>query len=130
MIGRTHRFHGRAGIRRLQLAGSSVRSGQLALRFAPNPKSSSYRLAVVVSRRVSKSAVVRNRIRRRLYERVRILSNSFTAPYDLVLVAYDEQIAVMPAMRLDGEIRKLLKKARLTSSVPDSRAIVEPKNTR
>ena len=128
MISRTHRFHGRAGIRRLQLTGTPVRSGQLALRYVPNPKISSYRLAIVVSRRVSKSAVVRNRIRRRLYESVRILSSSFTAPYDLVIVAYDEQIADMPAVRLEGEVKKLLKKARLTSSVSVKRAIVEPKN--
>lgn len=129
MIGRTNRFHGRAGIRRLQKTGGSVRSGQLALRYALNPSGSSYRLAVVVSRRVSKSAVVRNRIRRRLYERVRILSSSFTSPYDLVLVVYDEQIAAMPVEKLTGEVSKLFKKAKLISSVPSRHAIVEPKNT-
>ena len=129
MIGRTHRFHGRAGIRRLQKTGGSVRSGQLALRYASNSVDSSYRLAVVVSRRVSKSAVVRNRIRRRLYERVRILSSSFTAPHDLVLVVYDEQIAHEPVERLTSEVTKLFKKAKLISSVPNRHAIVEPKNT-
>lgn len=118
MIGRTHRFHGRAGIRRLQQNGKSIRSGAFALRFAPNDRTKSYRLAVVVSRKVSKSAVVRNRIRRRLYERVRILSSDFTAPYDLALMVYDERIASMAAPELDQEVARLLQKAKLTSTTP------------
>lgn len=128
MIGRTHRFHGRAGITRLQRTGQTVRSGALNLRYAPNPRVSGYRLVVVVSRKVSKSAVVRNRIRRRLYERVRILSNSFTAaPHDLSLTAYDERVADMPAAELDAEVAKMFAKAGLTSAEPRPRAIVMPK---
>lgn len=127
MIGRSNRFHGRAAIARVQKTGISVRSGMFVLRSVPNPKRSSYRLAVVVSRRVSKSAVVRNRIRRRLYERVRILSSSMPAPHDLVLMVYDEQVATAPPAKLDAEVAKLFKKARLTSDRPVQRAIVEPK---
>lgn len=127
MIGRSNRFHGRASIRRLQQSGQSVRSGVFALRYAPNAAGKPYRLAVVVSRKISKSAVVRNRIRRRLYERVRILSNSLIGPHDLVVMVYDEQIATMPAEKLDAEVAKLFKKAKLTSADPAQRAIVEPK---
>ncbi len=127
MIGREHRFHGRGSIQRLYKGGKSVRSGALALRYAPNPRRSSYRLAVVVSRKVSKSAVVRNRIRRRLYENVRILSSSFTAPYDLILVVYDASLAELPADKLHDEVVKLIQKAKLTSANPNQHAIVEPK---
>jgi ribonuclease P protein component len=127
MIGRTYRFHGRGAIQRLYKAGKSVRSGSLALRYAPNPRRNSYRLAVVVSRKVSKSAVVRNRIRRRLYENVRILSADFIAPYDLVLVVYEEKVATLPADQLQGELEKLLQKAKLTSANPSQHDIVEPK---
>jgi len=127
MIGRSNRFHGRAGIQRLMRGGQSVRSGSFALRFTPNPKRSSYRLAVVVSRKISKSAVVRNRIRRRLYERVRILSNSFPVTYDLAIIVYDERVKDMPADKLDAEAAALLKKANLTSAAAPPRAIVEPK---
>lgn len=127
MIGRTHRFHGRAGIVRLQRTGQTIRAGALNLRYAPNPRVSGFRLVVIVSRKVSKSAVVRNRIRRRLYERVRILSSSFTVPYDLALTAYDERVADMPAAELDAEVAKMLAKAKLTSVPPPPHAIVEPK---
>jgi len=127
MIGRSNRFHGRASIRRLQQSGQAARSGVFGLRYAANSKAGTYRLTVVVSRKVSKSAVVRNRIRRRLYERVRVLYSSTVAPYDLAIMVYSEQIATMPTDQLDGEVAKLFAKAKLTSAVPAGRAIVEPK---
>jgi len=128
MIGRSNRFHGRGNIQRLQRSGKSVRFSAFALRYLSNPRSGSYRLAVVVSRKVSKSAVVRNRIRRRVYECVRILSNDLIAPADLVIVVYDERIAEVSPDKLRADIARLLKKARLTSAESDQRAIVESKD--
>jgi ribonuclease P protein component len=125
MISRTHRFHGRGGITRLYQNGKSVRGGALMLRYAPNIRRKSYRVAVVVSRKVSKSAVVRNRIRRRIYERVRILSGSFTEAYDLVFVAYDEKIADLPAAELAADIDRICKKARLVTANLGQHDIVE-----
>jgi ribonuclease P protein component len=127
MIGRSNRFHGHGSIKRLHTTGKTVRTGMMALRFAPNQRRDSYRLAVVVSRKVSKSAVVRNRIRRRLYERVRILSSDFTEPTDLVLYVYDEALAALPADKLARDVDQLFEKAKLTSANPGRHAIVEPK---
>jgi ribonuclease P protein component len=115
MIGRTNRFHGRASIKRLYTRGKSVRAGNLALKYAPNGRQS-FRLAVVVSRKVSKSAVVRNRIRRRLYENVRILSNEFNEAYDLVLLVYDASLAELPSAELASEVKRIIKKAKITSA--------------
>ena len=125
MIGRKNRFHGRASIQRIYKSGKMVRFGSLSLRYAANPRRNEYRLAVVVSRKVSKSAVVRNRIRRRLYEHVRILSTSLSGPIDLLLVVYDEGIADKPAAELRRDVEKLLKKARLLGAEPSSRAVSE-----
>jgi len=127
MISRNNRFHGRASIQRLYKNGKMVRFGSLSLRFATNPRRDHYRLAVVVSRKVSKSAVVRNRIRRRVYENVRILSNSFVAPYDLAILVYDEALAEVSADKLRDDIVKLLNKAEVIPSSPLTHAIVEPK---
>lgn len=118
MISRKNRFHGRASIQRLYKNGKLVRSGSLSLRYAPNPRRADYRLAVVVSRKVSKSAVVRNRIRRRLYEHVRILSNSLSVPQDMLLVVYDEGIADLPADSVRLEVAKLLKRPNLQHLEP------------
>jgi ribonuclease P protein component len=127
MISRKYRFHGRASIQRLYKNGNMVRSGSLSLRYAPNPRRNEYRLAVVVSRKVNKSAVVRNRIRRRIYEHVRILSKTFTSPNDLAIVVYEDTIATAPADEVSREVEKLLKKAKLTTPGTSGRAIVEPK---
>ena len=104
-----------------------VRSGSLSMRFGLNPRRDQYRLAVVVSRKVSKSAVVRNRIRRRIYEDVRILSNSFAGPYDLLIIVYDESLAEMSAEKLYADVVKLFNKAEVMSHPPLTHGIVEPK---
>ncbi len=128
MIGRSNRFHGRGSIKRLYAQGKSARSGSVALRYSTNPRRTSYRLAVVVSRKVSKSAVVRNRIRRRIYEHVRILSATFSEPYDLALLVYDANLAELPADKLAAEITRLFQKAKLTMPTSASHGIVETKD--
>lgn len=61
-----------------------------------------YHLAVVVSRKVNKSAVVRNRIRRRLYEQFRLIAKDKPAKmkYDIVLSVYEDKLTTMPAAEL------------------------------
>jgi ribonuclease P protein component len=93
MIARKHRFHGHGSLRYVYQHGKVVRGAFSSLKFVPNPKRSSYRLAVVVSKKVSKSAVVRNRIRRRLYEEMRRQSDSIKEPHDMVLTVFSEQAA-------------------------------------
>lgn len=112
MISSTHRFHGRASIQRLYKNGKMVRSANLGLRYAPNPRGT-YRAAVVVSRKVSKSAVVRNRIRRRLYEHVRTLFGTAPPDFDLIVTVFSEDLAALPAPAVRREIEGLLRKAKL-----------------
>jgi ribonuclease P protein component len=71
MISRTNRFHGYSSLRNVYRHGSTARGPLFAVKAIANPKRRSYRLAVVVSRKVNKSAVARNRMRRRLYELAR-----------------------------------------------------------
>lgn len=126
MISRSNRFHGHGSLQYMYKRGKAVRGPAISLRYCRNERRQSYRLAVVVSRKVSKSAVVRNRIRRRLYENVRILSASFTGAYDCALLVYDEKVADMPADKLTAELTALFKKANITSAHPKSHGIVEP----
>jgi len=66
---------------------------------------------VVVSRKVHKSAVVRNRIRRRIYEIVRQSDARLTDHRDLVFTVFSERIAEMPAADLAPAVKRLLTKA-------------------
>ncbi len=101
----------------LQISG--VRSEHVALRFIA-VRRPDYRLAVVVSRKVSKSAVVRNRIRRRIYETIRLSRAAAGAPwpYDMILTVFDDSLATMRAEALQAMIESLLKKAKITQHYP------------
>jgi ribonuclease P protein component len=85
MIARKHRFHGYGSLKYVYQNGKSVRGPLNVLKYAPNPKRTQYRLAVVVSKKVAKSAVTRNRIRRRIYETFRLALPVDTPAYDLVV---------------------------------------------
>jgi ribonuclease P protein component len=110
MIGRAHRFHGYGSLKRVYQQGRSVRSAQINLRFLAREGDRPYRVAVVVSRKVSKSAVVRNRIRRRIYETVR-QADGLPAGMDLVFTVFSDQIAAVSSEQLAATIQELLQKA-------------------
>lgn len=104
MLSKKNRFHGHRSVAR-------VRGGRLQLKgfkvFYSKTKRTDFRMAVVISKKTAKSAVVRNRIRRRFYEAVRkqgILKNQ---PFDTVFVVQTEAFAEMPA----GELENLIEKA-------------------
>jgi ribonuclease P protein component len=115
MISRSHRFHGHGSLRYVYQHGQVVRGPLTSLKYSPNPKRKSYRLAVVVSKKVSKSAVVRNRIRRRLYEQFRLQSAAFTSPCDMVVTVFHEQVATMPAAELSRLVAAQLRQAHITT---------------
>jgi len=111
MISVKHRFHGYGSLRGVYQRGHTVRGSLISLKFAQRGGQRPYRVAVVVSRKVSKSAVTRNRIRRRVYELVRERAAAIPAGTDLVFTAYDERLAELPAVQLQTAINDLLQKA-------------------
>lgn len=111
MIGRKNRFHGYGSLRFVYRNGQTVRGPLCALKYVKNPKRSEYRLAVVVSKKVHKSAVVRNRIRRRLYEAFRLEAPGFQGPYDIVVTVFNEQIATIEAADVSKLVHAQLKQA-------------------
>lgn len=113
MISRLHRFHGYGSLSRAYKQGSSVRGQYFALRYLHNPRRKSYRLAIVVSRKVHKSAVVRNRIRRRLYEAFRLQLSNVTTPYDLVVTVYSDRVATLESADIRRAVTSCIKAARL-----------------
>lgn len=131
MITRSHRFHGRGSLRRVYEHGKTVRSPRLGLKFMLNDRRKSFRVAVVVSKTISKSAVVRNRIRRRLYEAVRLQSPSINQPFDLIITTYQPDVETIPADELHGIIKQLFERANIihqpTKAANKPHAIIEAK---
>ena len=80
----------------------------MSLKSVLNPKRKEPRLAVVVSKKVSKRAPERNRIRRRLYEAVRLEWPRFQITQDMVLTVFDERVATMSSEDLKKAVNDLL----------------------
>ena len=111
MISKKNRFHGPNSLNNVYRKGAAARSEYISLRYVPSRRED-YRLAVVVSRKVSKSAVVRNRIRRRAYEIVRLYRKSLARPlrHDIVISIFDDRAASVPANELAETIEGMLRK--------------------
>jgi ribonuclease P protein component len=130
MIHQTHRFHGRSSLRFAYQRGKTLRTSYFSLRYVLNNRRTTYRLAVVVSRKVSKSAVVRNRIRRRIYEVVRQIDGGLIAPIDLVISVYSTELATISHEDLMTLIREQFEKAealQVTGGNSDVHGIVSAK---
>lgn len=111
MLSRKHRFRGYGSLKRVYRSGRTVRGPLFAVKVAPNPRRSEYRAAVVVSRKVNKSAVARNRIRRRLYEIIRETGVDISAPHDVVVVVFHDSVLEEPHKSLLRQMRKQLRQA-------------------
>ena len=66
--------------------GRSFKNSFLVLKTAPN-KLKETRFGLVVSQKISKKAVVRNKVRRRLSEAIRMEINGIKKGRDMVLIA-------------------------------------------
>jgi ribonuclease P protein component len=127
MLGSFHRFHGHNTLTAVYRRGETVRGPQLSLKYSHRGSDKPYRVAVVVSRKVSKSAVVRNRIRRRIYEIVREFDSLIPSGTDLLFTAFNDDIADIDHARLKQSISQLLKKASSNRAAQiTDRGIVNP----
>lgn len=110
MLSQNYRFHSRGGVRYVYQKGKTIRTPLLSLVYAPNTHHKQ-RFGVVVSKKVLKSAVGRNRIRRRIYEAIRLELPEFTAYQDCLFVVFNKSIAKMPFLELRRAIHELLERS-------------------
>ena len=113
MLSRINRFHGHNGVRRAYRLGKPTRGNLVTLHVLRNDKVKRTKVAVVVSRKVDKSAVRRNRIRRRVYELIRAELPAITTPTELIVTVYSTELGTMPSAQLKELLTDLLRKAKL-----------------
>lgn len=111
MISVRHRFHGYGGVRAVYRHGKTVRGPLMSLKYMDRGNRKGYRAAVVVSKKVHKSAVSRNRIRRRVYETIRLADPELTARKDIVLTVFSDKVRDLEAAKLRQQVEDLLTKA-------------------
>jgi ribonuclease P protein component len=108
MIAFKYRFHGHGGLRYVYKNGQAVRSHLVTLKYAPNPHRKNPRCAVVVSKKVLKSAVGRNKIRRRVYEALRPHITPDFPSFDLVFIVSSSEILAQSPEELRQFIAELI----------------------
>ena len=112
MLSKRYRFHSRGGVRYTYQNGKTIRGSRISLVFAENTRNKQ-RFAVVVSKKVMKSAVGRNRIRRRVYEAIRLQLGKITKPVDCIFIIYNKEVMGMEFRELQNRVADLLKEAKI-----------------
>ncbi len=84
MVRKNQRFHGRKHIRHVLSRGETLRSNLWSIKGLATRGQG--RVAVVVSAKVAPKAVDRNRIRRRIFEAIRISTEDISKDVDYIVI--------------------------------------------
>ena len=114
MLNKKYRFHSRGGVNYTYKHGKTIRTPNISLVYNKNEKGFE-RFAVVVSKKVLKSAVGRNKIRRRVYEAIRLELPKYRLPMDFIFVIYNKSIKDQPFSELQKTVKNLLEEAKTRS---------------
>jgi ribonuclease P protein component len=112
MLNKRYRFHSRGGVNWVYKHGKTVRGPLASLVFVPNERGFT-RVAVVVSKKVNKTAVGRNRIRRRVYEVIRKNFEYLPEKTDYIFVIYSSKVKTMEHAELEKMLGKLVEEAKV-----------------
>lgn len=106
MLSGAYRFHSRGGVRYTYKNGRQVRGVKISLVVADNMKRRKGRFAVIVSKKVLKSAVKRNRMRRRVYEVIRAELPRLAEAKDVLVNIYSKDVVDMEHKELVGLMKQ------------------------
>ncbi|MCL1929907.1 ribonuclease P protein component [Candidatus Saccharibacteria bacterium] len=107
MISKKFRFHGYGSLKYLFQNGEGARSKFFGLRYVENLHRGHPRLTVIVSKKIAKSAVKRNRMRRKVYEILRQHFN-FEIPYDIAVTVFSDEVLIASRQELEEQLKKLI----------------------
>ncbi len=113
MISSLYRFHGHNSLRYVYSNGKAARSQLFTVKYVENSRRTRPRFSIVVSKKVIKSAVGRNRIRRRLYEYVRTNMDRLNGVYDIVIICTSAELRVLPYAQISEQLEQLFDKGSL-----------------
>ena len=107
MLPKQQRFHTQGSVRRVMQHGQPVRGRHMMVRSVDSKHPAS-RVAVVVSKKVYKSAVKRNRIRRRIYNIVRHEISHASKSKDMTITVFSPEVLLLDFPSLEKELKLLL----------------------
>ncbi len=109
MLAQKNRFHGHASLKYVYRNGLVSRSRFFIVRVTVNTRRKAPRCSVVVSKKVLKSAVGRNRIRRRVYHILHEQLVTFDGSQDVVVGVCLSEVAFMDHIELKKQLTQQLK---------------------
>jgi ribonuclease P protein component len=104
MLNHRFRFHGHKSLRFLFRNGKTVRSRYLSIKTLNNPRRYHSRVSVIVSKKIIKSAIGRNRARRRIFEVVRKNWHNFPTSRDVSITVHSPEVNNISWEELTDEI--------------------------
>ncbi len=112
MLNSKFRFHSRGGVKYVYAHGKTIRHAKISLVHCQNTRGFQ-RFSVVVSKKIDKRAVVRNRIRRRVYEAIRLYKKeqNFNIPKDFIFVIYNKDYTNCPFQDIQKQIASLIRES-------------------
>lgn len=113
MLAFQYRFHGHGSLRYVYSKGRALRSRCFTIKTTLNARRKYSRFAVVISKKVHKSAVGRNRMRRRIYEIIRNEIPSMKMIQDVVVIVSSAEVITIPSDDLYTQLTTLFADAGL-----------------
>lgn len=120
MLSHKYRFHGHGSLRYVYRNGQTARNRFLSVRYSANKHRLHSRVAIVVGKKIVKSAVKRNRIRRRVFEIVRAHWDHLTPNTDMVITVFSAELLTMSSQELETVVLDALKQGHLYKSATAS----------
>jgi ribonuclease P protein component len=118
MLSSRNRFHGHGSLRFVHANGKIVRSRYFVCKYSANPRRTTPRIAVIVSKKIIKSAVKRNRIRRRLYEAIRTELPKLSNQSDIVFIVVSVEVLTAESSDLTLAVQQAFSQAGLYKPLP------------
>lgn len=112
MLASKYRFHSRGGVKYTYQKGKTIRTPKFSLVFTPNQRGKQ-RFAVVISKKVIKSAVGRNRVRRRVYEAIRLNLAEISESNDYIFIVFSKDLKTMDFTEIEKLVLKLAEQAKI-----------------
>lgn len=111
MLAAKLRFHGYGSLKFLFKNGDAYRSHYFTVKVTKNPHRPRSRYTVIVSKKVHKSAVGRNRMRRRIYELLRSEAASIKQSHDIAVIISSGEVLAAEHDELAASLHDLLEQA-------------------
>ena len=113
MLSNKYRFHGPNSLRYVYRNGKTVHSHICKVKYTANNRFKNPRFAIVVSKKVHKSAVGRNRIRRRFYEAIQKQIPHIKPGMDVVIIVVSGEALTQSFEEINKALAQLFHEADL-----------------